>query len=216
MALIKCPDCGQEISDQAPSCIKCGRPLLKTPSAPPEFTVSRNKPQPKKKSTSLLGWIVVLVLGWIAYEFIASSYSGYVARSKAYEAQSESPQDPTPQGDGADAASTAPEAPAEPRMQVTPALLYQMYNANEVAADDKFKGRLLELTAPVNSIDKDFTDSAVLRFEVAAYTYVQATLDDSQKPRAAQLSIGQPVSLECQSVHRILDSPMLDHCIIVN
>tara|TARA_Y100001970_G_C14226295_1_gene855892 strand:- start:2096 stop:2617 length:522 start_codon:yes stop_codon:yes gene_type:complete len=27
MALITCPDCNQEISDAAPSCIKCGRPM---------------------------------------------------------------------------------------------------------------------------------------------------------------------------------------------
>ena len=213
MALIKCPDCGQEISDQAPSCIKCGRPFLKTPSAPPVFTVSRSKPPPKKKSSSLIGWIVILALGWIAYEFVASSYSDYIARSKAYEAQSEGQQDPTPKGD---AASMAQEAPAEPTMQVTPALLYQMYNANEVAADDKFKDHLLELTAPVSSIDKDFTDSAVLKFKVDEYNDVQATLEDSQKPRAAQLNVDQTVTIDCSSVRRIINSPMLDHCIIVN
>lgn len=27
MPLIKCPDCSREISDQAPSCIGCGRPM---------------------------------------------------------------------------------------------------------------------------------------------------------------------------------------------
>lgn len=29
MALIKCPECGKEISDQAPACIHCGFPLKK-------------------------------------------------------------------------------------------------------------------------------------------------------------------------------------------
>lgn len=28
MALIKCPECGKEISDKAPNCIHCGYPLL--------------------------------------------------------------------------------------------------------------------------------------------------------------------------------------------
>lgn len=27
MALIKCPDCGAEVSDQAPACPKCGAPI---------------------------------------------------------------------------------------------------------------------------------------------------------------------------------------------
>lgn len=27
MPLIKCPDCGREVSDQAPACVQCGRPI---------------------------------------------------------------------------------------------------------------------------------------------------------------------------------------------
>jgi hypothetical protein len=27
MPLVKCPDCGNQISDSAPSCIHCGRPM---------------------------------------------------------------------------------------------------------------------------------------------------------------------------------------------
>lgn len=34
MALIKCPDCGKELSDAAPSCIQCGRPMLPVPASP--------------------------------------------------------------------------------------------------------------------------------------------------------------------------------------
>ena len=34
MALIKCPDCGKEVSDAAPSCIQCGRPMLPATSSP--------------------------------------------------------------------------------------------------------------------------------------------------------------------------------------
>ena len=31
MALVTCPDCGREVSDQAPACPNCGRPLRATP-----------------------------------------------------------------------------------------------------------------------------------------------------------------------------------------
>lgn len=35
MALIPCPDCGREISDAAPSCLGCGRPMHSfTPTTP--------------------------------------------------------------------------------------------------------------------------------------------------------------------------------------
>lgn len=33
MALIKCPECGKEISDKANSCIHCGYPIIHTPKA---------------------------------------------------------------------------------------------------------------------------------------------------------------------------------------
>lgn len=31
MPLVKCPDCGKEVSDQAPTCPQCGRPLKAQP-----------------------------------------------------------------------------------------------------------------------------------------------------------------------------------------
>lgn len=35
MALITCPDCGKQVSDQATSCIGCGRPLRAAPAKQP-------------------------------------------------------------------------------------------------------------------------------------------------------------------------------------
>jgi hypothetical protein len=34
MALIQCPDCQAQVSDQAPACPKCGRPIAKIPATP--------------------------------------------------------------------------------------------------------------------------------------------------------------------------------------
>ena len=36
MPLIECPDCGKPVSDKAPACIHCGRPLGERP-APEEL-----------------------------------------------------------------------------------------------------------------------------------------------------------------------------------
>ncbi len=44
MALIKCPECGKEISDKAPKCIHCGYPLKKEPK-------KEEKVEPKPKQT---------------------------------------------------------------------------------------------------------------------------------------------------------------------
>lgn len=41
MSMIKCPECGQEISDKADTCPKCGNPI--------------------KKQTSIMVWGIVIV-----------------------------------------------------------------------------------------------------------------------------------------------------------
>lgn len=59
MALIKCPECGKEISDRASACIHCGCPLLYTSKS----IVRYGKPAPSRRLESLfkevfpqLGW----------------------------------------------------------------------------------------------------------------------------------------------------------------
>lgn len=58
MGLIACPDCGKEVSDQAPSCPECGRPIRPAPS---------QKTTPPKKSrgcgTAMLGCFLVGIIG---------------------------------------------------------------------------------------------------------------------------------------------------------
>lgn len=39
MALIKCPECGEQVSDKAPACIHCGCPLSTTTNASKKFYV---------------------------------------------------------------------------------------------------------------------------------------------------------------------------------
>jgi hypothetical protein len=45
MALIKCPECSNEVSDKATSCPKCGYPLLQLPSPQLEVEESKSKEQ---------------------------------------------------------------------------------------------------------------------------------------------------------------------------
>ena len=57
MALIKCPDCGKEISDTAPTCVQCGRAMA-TPAAPP-------KPEAKGSAVqAVFGLLVAAGFGW--------------------------------------------------------------------------------------------------------------------------------------------------------
>ena len=64
MALIRCPECGREISSQAPACPACGYPLqtLKTPPAAPPHAL---------QSPHLWGRVAMVLGAWLVTPWIA-------------------------------------------------------------------------------------------------------------------------------------------------
>ena len=70
MALINCPECGKEISDEAKSCPNCGKPLK----------VKREIKINKKKLGIVIGIIVVLTIGIIVGLRIYTNNPDYVIK----------------------------------------------------------------------------------------------------------------------------------------
>lgn len=199
MALVKCPDCGTDVSDAAPACVRCGRPI-----AAPPLIGTKTAPGPAakaKRSNAVPGWLVILTfigLGWYIYDQAGSGDSGSSTASAETSAQPDAGSNPNP----------APEI-----LKATPEQLYAAYNQNEVAADDQFKGKIIQVTAPVKSIDKNFTDAVVLKFDTGSeFNEMGAELDASQNAAAAALQRGQVVTVQCAKIMRVMDSPMASDC----
>lgn len=57
MALITCPDCQKQISDQAPACPHCGRPAQ--PAVPPEKVQTIEATGKKYKGMQLIGSLLI-------------------------------------------------------------------------------------------------------------------------------------------------------------
>lgn len=68
MALITCPDCQASISDAAPACPKCGRPMH-APAAKPPPLPARARPAPKQSIPRLL-----VLLGLLAVAMAFTIY----------------------------------------------------------------------------------------------------------------------------------------------
>jgi len=93
----------------------------------------------------------------------------------------------------------APAKPAEPAISVTAAQLIQAYDANELSADQKYKGKVAKITGKVSSIQKMMGSSFITLgsgkdFEVIS---VQAFFDESQEGKLASLQKGQQLTVQC-------------------
>lgn len=85
MALIKCPECGKEISDMAQSCPNCGRPLDPSDSPVPDMVLrggtvnpnqaSQQPPRQKKKGPGCLVSFLIIV-GLFAFLIIVGITAG--------------------------------------------------------------------------------------------------------------------------------------------
>ena len=112
--------------------------------------------------------------------------------------------------------STAIEnnAPVE-TVAVTARELFSAYESNEVAADKQFKGKMLEVTGTISSIDSGFGDGAIVQLSTGNdFQSVSAQGDDSFTDVAANLSKGQQVTMICKGDGEVIGSPMLGDCVV--
>ncbi|MDR1084939.1 MAG: zinc-ribbon domain-containing protein [Deltaproteobacteria bacterium] len=187
MALIKCPDCGNEVSENAPTCPKCGSPL------------KPQQPQTKeKKKTSGCVKVIGIVFAFIVALCIiiaiyGSSGSGPPSRPSS--------------------SSSAAPAPQIPAMEVSAAQFFDDYQANEVSADNKYKGKTLKITGTVSDISKDIMDNAVVHLQTSnPFMDILCTFKGSTDPGLANVKKGQQVVLIGKGDMMIMGSPRLENC----
>lgn len=102
---------------------------------------------------------------------------------------------------------------AAPQIRVSALDLSNAYHANEVAADEKFKGKQILATGTIQSIDKDFKDGIVVRLRTDnKFMPVDADVDNSEVSIAAKLSIGGQISVRCIGGGMIIGRPRLKSC----
>jgi hypothetical protein len=94
--------------------------------------------------------------------------------------------------------------------------LWLDYDANEIAADNRYKGRILRVTGRVISVEKDPFGAALLDLvsgNPVFRTMAHLTLEDT--PRAATLAKGDTVVVQCTGGGRLMRMPKLDDCALL-
>lgn len=102
-------------------------------------------------------------------------------------------------------------------LKVTAVDLSRKYDANEVAADNEYKGKTLWITGTVTAISKNAFNQPYLSLRGAEMFHdVQASMDSSAQDQIATFRKGQKVSLICKGAGMIVLSPMATQCITLD
>lgn len=182
----KCPFCAEDVQDAAIVCKHCGREL----STPQAGTVARASLAPKTTATKPVDqpkamWPVgALIVGLVFVLRIVNQNSPRTTGSVV-----------------------APES-------IRAVELFAAYYENEVAADQRFKGRRLIVTGQVKDIGKDITDTAYLMLgdnpDILRGT--QAFFPATEASGLVRLKRGATVELECVVAGKALTNVILQGC----
>jgi hypothetical protein len=100
-------------------------------------------------------------------------------------------------------------------IHVSAVKLWSDYHANEVAADNVYKGQQLIVTGMVKGISKDAFDEAYLQLATFnEFENVDAYLRPSELTAASRIRVYQPVTVVCTGAGMVIVLPELRDCII--
>jgi hypothetical protein len=194
------------MSDSATACPSCGKPNVNV--------------TPNKRSVGVLLGIGILLIPIIfAWFTLRKGYAKkakiisfvWLALSLAILGSQE--------GDlsGSRSSASAPiSAPAEKVMQVNIRDILSAYEGNEVGADNKYKGNVIQVTGTINSVKKDFMDNLYVTLGSGAQfqiPQIQAFFDDSMNNQLGQLQKGRKLTVICR-VEGLMMNVLAKDCVI--
>ena len=106
---------------------------------------------------------------------------------------------------------------AEEVITVDYKVLHADYIANPINADEKYKGKTLQLTGQVGTIDREIDQRTYITFDIDEYlNNVRITFKKDQESKVAQLTKGQTITIKGKCTGTLLSTTVaLDDCEIV-
>ncbi|WP_454261495.1 OB-fold protein [Pseudoxanthomonas mexicana] len=162
-----------------------------------------------KTAGGLIPLLASIIVSPIVY-FVGLAVLGAAVGGDAYQDYKER----------AEAANTQLEAPLNESaagvdlkplpLEVSAADLFAAYEANEVAADNQYKGKQLAVTGTVAGINKDFTDEVYV--EIAGNEFMNIHARGIDPTVAAGLAKGTKITVVCEGGGLMMASPILNEC----
>lgn len=204
MTLISCYECSKEISDSAPSCPHCGAPKKNDQPASAPLKIHPIGHGDDRLEKGFLGVLLKLV-GFILIAFLIFSWlDGNDSSSKPSESVTVSPP-----------ASNGRPLPEELN-HFTAQQLNDAYEANTVAADQRFKNKWLVVEGVVRETSTDLFGDAYVSLDVKdQFNRPRVKFIKSEENKLAQLTNGQKISAVCIGDGDIMKTPMLKNCTLI-
>ncbi|WP_454259935.1 OB-fold protein [Pseudoxanthomonas mexicana] len=162
-----------------------------------------------KTAGGLIPLLASIIVSPIVY-FVGLAVLGAAVGGDAYQDYKER----------AEAANTQLEAPLNESaagvdlkplpLEVSASDLFAAYEANEVAADNQYKGKQLAVTGTVAGINKDFTDEVYV--EIAGNEFMNIHARGIDPTVAAGLAKGTKITVVCEGGGLMMASPILNEC----
>jgi len=98
-------------------------------------------------------------------------------------------------------------------MEVEAETLIADYKKNEVAGDQKYKGKKLKVSGEIKSIDSGFSDEPIVHLgKVGELEFETVMVEDLDKSVAAKLEKGKHITVVCKGDGEMIGSPILKKC----
>jgi heat shock protein HslJ len=221
--LVGCNRCGHASPAQSRFCERCSAPLAYVPQGKSQQVGLSGNQKLLVAGIIIIGGLVALavavdtLLGNKNKSNVNSNQPAVSQPSAATTPATANQQPPTEQAAKPAVQPTAPQpSPEEPKettfkvggetltvtadgiIKVPAKVLWLAYEANEVTADEVFKGKTLEVTGKVDRIAKDILDKMYVTLKVKDYsiTSVQCLFPDSEKEALTQLSPNKMVTIK--------------------
>lgn len=171
---------------------------------------------PAKKAWYKKWWVIAIGI-IILIGIIGSSSDDKNKTQIVSEQNQQSAQQTTTETNNKITEKPAEPTKAVPQVVVTSANISKEYSENEVAADAKYKGKLIEISGKVYSIDNGlFDNEIIIRLSDGKYDLNNSWcyMKESEREKAISLKKGQQVTLIGTGDSATVSSPVLKDCVV--
>lgn len=176
---------------------------------------------PEKKKWYKKWWVIVI--GIVILYAIGSNAVNNTNKKVAEDQQAQNTQVPSQEATNGSAnqntQTTQPTEPEKvvPQISVTSASISKEYSENEVAADAKYKGKLIEISGKIAGVNNGITDNEMIvrlsdgQYDVNdPYCYMKA----SEHDKVLTFKKGQQITLVGTGDSATIGSPVLKDCTV--